>query len=550
MAVTAPVAGTNAGSNGIALSTVIIAGQGVTTGDIVVIFAVFYSQSGTAPTAITWPGAITNLPAFTQGRLTAIRDAGGVQRGVAGWAWSRATGTVTTPANLTVSSNGTTGASSGAHAQNIRVRGCVATGDPWEAETVNAPNHTTTLDWPAATMSRSTGGMSCVAFCHSDNVNVGNSASWTALVSNASTQGLDSAIDIDYRIPGATGTYDPANGTVGASNALGWAAFHIMFTDTAGGPTAYTLDCQPATYTFTPAQAGLARGLFIDAAPAAYALTPADAGFPLGRALNAQPASYAFTPFAAEFGKALSLNAEPASFSFTAFAAGLNVGRTLSADPAAYSLSAFDADLVYDPGAGGVAYELNAEPATYDLTAFQAGLAVGRVLNAEPAAFAFTPASAGVNAQRVLNAQPAAYAVTAFDASFQRAVTLRADPASYIVTAFEAGLVIPTGDTYRIPDFATCEDAVAAGWRIEYTHMGTYWLAEFEKYLNPREMNISVLPASPGSWPVRHYGVGQTQEEACQHALRSLNSWRDNRYDIAPHPITQAPIGGHTVDLT
>lgn len=231
MAVGTPIAGTVAGSNGGLLQPNVLAGQNVVANDIVFIPALFYANSGTVPTVITWPTGDATFPTWTQVRAVAIKDASGVTKGIAGWAWARATTSFT--GTRDVSSNGTTGASSGGIAQIIKVPGCYTGGDPYEDEQVNNPNYTTTVDWPACTMSRSTGGGSIIFILNSDNVNVSDPVNWTSLVSNASSQGLDSAFDCNYRLPGATGTYDPANLTMGATQGFGWAAFHVMFTDTA-----------------------------------------------------------------------------------------------------------------------------------------------------------------------------------------------------------------------------------------------------------------------------------------------------------------------------
>lgn len=241
MAVSAPILGTPSGANGAALTVALPIGMGITTDDIVVMYAVFYANSGTVPTAIDWTSGLTGAPAtwtWTQGELVDIKNASGVVKGVAGWAWARATGAFNGSCG-TISANGTSGANSGSMMNSVRVRGCINTGDPYEDKDFLNPNFTTTIDWPACDMSRSTGGMSLILFCLSDNLNIGTPANWTAVGSNASTQGLDSGVDSDYRIPGATGTYDPANGSIAAGNALGWATFHIMFTDTAGGPTTH-----------------------------------------------------------------------------------------------------------------------------------------------------------------------------------------------------------------------------------------------------------------------------------------------------------------------
>lgn len=235
MAVGAPIAGTAGGANGAAVAPATLLGQGIVANDVVFLLAGFYaSAGGTVPTAITWPSADANFPSgWTPVNEVATKNAAGTATGIAGWAWSRAAGSVGGGVSYSISANGTTGANSSSLGQIFKIGGCVTSGNPYEDAQVNNPNYTSTVDWPAASMNRSTGGTSVIMLWNTDNVNIGNPASWTALVSNATTQGLDSGLDVDYRQPGATGTYDPANGTMGANNNLGWAAYHVIFTDTA-----------------------------------------------------------------------------------------------------------------------------------------------------------------------------------------------------------------------------------------------------------------------------------------------------------------------------
>lgn len=207
--------------------------MGIVADDIVIMFAVFYANSGTVPTDIDFTGSLTGAPAgwtWTK-TLVTIKDSGGTAKGVAGWAWARATGSFNGSCG-SITGNGTAGASSGALMQSVKIGGCVTGEDPYEDAQSNNPNYTATVDWPAADMQRSTTGLSLIALLNSDNVNIGTPSSWTTLTSNASTQGSDSGLDIDYRAPGATGTYDPANGSMGANNQFGWATFHIVLTDT------------------------------------------------------------------------------------------------------------------------------------------------------------------------------------------------------------------------------------------------------------------------------------------------------------------------------
>lgn len=222
--------GTASQSNGAVITPTITVGMGLAANDIVVQYAVFYCDpaAGTAPTAITWSSGGPGT--FVEGQLAITRNAAGTATGVAGWAWLRATGAFN--GTVSITANGTTGASAGAIGNVFKMAGCITGEDPWEQiATPVAPNYTSSVTYPTASMTRSAGGCSIVMVGNTDNVNIATPAGWTALGSNAGTQGLDSAFDSDYRL-GAAGS--PAGATVSSGNALGWASFHMVFTDTAG----------------------------------------------------------------------------------------------------------------------------------------------------------------------------------------------------------------------------------------------------------------------------------------------------------------------------
>ena len=152
MAVGVPVGGTAAGANGGAVAPTLPAS--VAANDIIVLFAIFYNDgTGTVPTTITWPAT------YTQGNSATVKDASGNARGIAGWAWKRAAGGES--GTVSISANGTaSNTASGSLGNCCRIPGCTRTGNPWEDSQVNAPNYTATVDFPAASMTRSTGGLS------------------------------------------------------------------------------------------------------------------------------------------------------------------------------------------------------------------------------------------------------------------------------------------------------------------------------------------------------------------------------------------------------
>src|SRR5574338_282354 len=162
MAVGVPTAGTANGQTGGAVNPTLPAG--IAADDTIVGWAIFYANSGTVPTAITWPAG------FAEGASAVVKNASGTAIGIAGWAWKRADGTES--GQLSISANGSNGPQCSSLGNFAKISGCTTTGDPFEDQQVNAPNFVTAVNWPAATMARSTGGLSLILFLNSDNNNV------------------------------------------------------------------------------------------------------------------------------------------------------------------------------------------------------------------------------------------------------------------------------------------------------------------------------------------------------------------------------------------
>lgn len=211
---------------------------GIAADDIVICwFIQCHDGSGAGATAssITWPAG------YTEGRSIAIKDAAGVSRGRAGWAWKRTTG-ADSGTILITPVGGSSGVESSSIANCVAVRGCRTSGNPYATDTANNPNYSATVDWPAVTTTGPNDTL-LILFLHGMNVNIGTPASYTVVLSNATTQGKNSAADADKRENVAAGTYDPANATVGANDGTGWATFQIAFTDVAAAaPSGVTRD--------------------------------------------------------------------------------------------------------------------------------------------------------------------------------------------------------------------------------------------------------------------------------------------------------------------
>ena len=216
-------AGTASAGTGASVTPTLPAG--IAANDIVIVWAVSCcAVADTETTAFTWPAN------YTEGAAVPIFDASANATGLAGWAWKRTTGADS--GTITVTRDGTTGASTSFISNCVACTGCRTSGDPFETQASNNPNYSATIDWPAVTTTGPNDSL-LILFLDGDNVNIGTPANYTAIVSNASTQGKDSAADADKRENVAAGTYDPANATLGANDNTGWATFQIAFTDQA-----------------------------------------------------------------------------------------------------------------------------------------------------------------------------------------------------------------------------------------------------------------------------------------------------------------------------
>jgi hypothetical protein len=206
------------------------------------------------------------------------------------------------------------------------------------------------------------------------------------------------------------------------------------------GATAYSLDCQPASFAVTGTAAGTQAGRMLNAASAAYAVTGAVADINRGFSLNAVPGSYTITGQQAGLLAARVLAANPGTYAVTGVLAGLYAGRALSADPGSFALTGVAADLVFAAGSLNN-YVLDAQPGTFTLTGAQAALLADRIISVSPGVYQLTGLDAGVSAGRVLNAGPGAYTLTGAQAGVLAARMLAANPGSFTLTGFIAAAI-------------------------------------------------------------------------------------------------------------
>lgn len=154
--------------------------------------------------------------------------------------------------------------------------------------------------------------------------------------------------------------------------------------------------------------------------------------------LDAQPASYSYAATNATLLANRFINAQAASYTLSAADATLIANRVINAQAAGYTLSVSDATLIYTPAG---AYSVDAQPASFSLSAQDAQLLAARVIDALPASFSVSAASATLIKGFSIDAQPASFTLSAADTAFVRTYVIDAQPASYAVSAFSATLI-------------------------------------------------------------------------------------------------------------
>lgn len=190
---------------------------------------------------------------------------------------------------------------------------------------------------------------------------------------------------------------------------------------------AYSLDCQPGSYSVTGTAATLAASELFQADPGTYAVTGAAAILAHGRTLVVDPGTYAVTGTDATLLAARAALADPASYAVTGTDATLAAGKVFSADPGGYTVTGTDASLA-------AGYVLSADPGDVTVAGVDAAFVHDTVgaytLDVDPGTFAVTGSDATVVAARLFAADPGSFTVTGFDATFNVAV-----PGVYVIDA-------------------------------------------------------------------------------------------------------------------
>lgn len=348
---------------------------GAAAGDIAILVL---EQWESANPTVTWPTGFTQC----------VNMVSGSQKLKA--AWKRLTGADT--GNYTITWTG----SQWNQGQCILITGAVTTGDPIGANVNTASGSTSTVPTTTLTVADAAGFVHLVAN--------ENSATKTPPTSFTEVQDAN-YLSINYRMPGAAGTYSASGGTLSAAT-LALAALLAISPDTGGSPSEVTLtpatvtlaavtlapSVPASTVTIAPAAVTVAAVAVTPAAqPVTVTLTPAVltlSGVALGT--GSGPSTVTLTPATVTLtGQALSpasgptsVTLTPAAVTISAVAVVATVGVTLT--PAVVTLTAQP----LTPGSGPTTVTLT--PAVLNLTAVSLGAGGVSTVTITPATLTLT----------------------------------------------------------------------------------------------------------------------------------------------------------------
>lgn len=307
---------------------------------------------------------------------------------------------------------------------------------------------------------------------------------WAAVVSEAelTAQQVEDVLNeesgapsvIDWQVNDITGVEGQVGDPVEFPEGVDSAYLYTAYIDGAGAvtvlpgsvaaerATAIQLEAEPAIFSMSAQDAGLAVEKRLTADPAEFNLSAQEAGFLAHRNLAAEPAEYSLVAQDAALTRHRTLQADAATFSLSGQDADFLIDIRLTADHAVFTISGQDAAfrrdsrLAADPAtfqtagqdavlrieAAGV-YTLIAESAAFEVTAQPAALRAERTIAASHAAFSLSGEDAGMRHFRALQAAPAVFVTVGQDAAWVRDYRLHAAGAVYAVAAQDATLRVP-----------------------------------------------------------------------------------------------------------
>jgi hypothetical protein len=244
----------------------------------------------------------------------------------------------------------------------------------------------------------------------------------------------------------------------------GSTAIYALASDVTGD---YELDCQPASYAVTGADAAGLATRVVDAQPASYALTGSAATLARGLFLNVQPDLFVVTGVEALTARALELDCQPGSFAVSGVAAEFVYGQPAESRNTAIRVAAHtpkqraQVSQVLSGLAATSDYTIDAEPGSYAVTGVDASLFTGigpsDPRNTAIRVRAHTPKQRAQVSQVLSGLTPTAVNDYQFEA----------EPGTYAVTGAEADLNFPlTWDKVVVPTYAHSPQQIMFGARV------------------------------------------------------------------------------------
>lgn len=235
-----------------------------------------------------------------------------------------------------------------------------------------------------------------------------------------------------------------------------------IFSFTAAGGNAYTLNGSAGSYALTGQSASVRAGRRASANAGSFTLTGQQASVRAGRRASADAGSFTLTGQSASIRAGRRASANAGSFTLTGQTASLKATRFLVSSPGSYSLTGQNASLTYGrrftagPGSysvvgqdasAAVSRKLTASTGTYTLTGQLASLRAARNMTLSTGAYSATGQLATLTLRRYLTVSAGSFTVNGQSASLKRALNLGVQAGTFLVAGQQATLTAGTGKT-------------------------------------------------------------------------------------------------------
>lgn len=224
--------------------------------------------------------------------------------------------------------------------------------------------------------------------------------------------------------------------------------------------------------------------------------------------LNAEPGSYTYTGQATTNLRALLLNAAAGSYTYTGVNTTDYKSFNLNAEPGSYTLSGSDTTNIR-------ALILNAVAGSYTLTGLDIATIRALLLNAESGLYVYTGLDISTSISKLFNAEPGAYVLTGSDTTNLRALILNAESGALVITGANTGdiralLMNAAAGAYTLSGAAATltYTPVGGGGSTVLFFNGVSMVGAVTQHQGVSRPNVTLTDAGGGS-----YTVTKTHEE-------------------------------------